>query len=42
MTTKQKSEAKQLWDDGELTAQQIADHFGVTKNVIVGIANREE
>lgn len=40
LTVEQKSEAELLWYDGELSAANIAKKFGVTKNVIIGVAQR--
>lgn len=36
------AEAEALWDEGELSAAQIADKFGVTKNTLLGIAHRRD
>ena len=36
------AEAEALWDEGELSASEIAAKFGVTKNTLLGIAHRRD
>jgi len=36
------AEAEALWDEGKLSAAEIAAKFGVTKNALLGIAHRRD